>query len=174
MLSYRARSWVSQISPSRSMCKMFSPSLQRPSQHNIREMHKVWFKSRRPTVDELWASRHPTDGFARTRAWQILRKIATLEELLQQATETPLVQRAQMLLLDHLMLMCIEYTTDHYTHYLPDYETRFYELVGILGIAEPSASEPGKRANISTPVPPARFLPRSEPGSRDCEWSLRL
>lgn len=130
-----------------------------PSQHNIREMHKVWFKSRRPTVDELWASRHPTDGFARTRAWQILRKIATLEELLQQATETPLVQRAQMLLLDHLMLMCIEYTTDHYTHYLPDYETRFYELVGILGIAEPSASEPGKRANISTPSTTSTISP---------------
>jgi len=122
-----------------------------PSQHNIREMHKVWFKSRRPTVDELWASRHPTDGFARTKAWQILRKIATLEELLQQASESQLVQKVQMLLLDHLMLMCIEYNTNHYTLYFPEYEARFYELVGILGVAEPLASAPSKEDDIRQP-----------------------
>jgi len=122
-----------------------------PSQHNIREMHKVWFKSRRPTIDELWASRHPTDGFARTKAWQILRKIATLEELLQQASESQLVQKVQMLLLDHLMLMCIEYNTNHYTLYFPEYEARFYELVGILGVAEPLASAPSKGDDIRQP-----------------------
>lgn len=122
-----------------------------PSQQNIKEMHKVWFKCRRPTVDELWASRHPAAGVAKTRAGQILRKLATLQELLQQATASQLVQKTQMLLLDHLMLMCTEYNTDHYTLYFPEYETQFYELVGILGTAEPLASAPGE-GNIRQPL----------------------
>lgn len=122
-----------------------------PSQNDISEMHKVWFKCRSPTVDELWASRHPAAGFAKTKAGQILRKIATLQELLQQATASQLVQKAQMLLLDHLMLMCTEYNTDYYTLYFPDYEARFYELVEILGVTEPSVPTLGKEDNISTP-----------------------
>lgn len=121
-------------------------------------MHEVWLKCRRPTIDELWASRHPADTFARTVAKKILRKILTLEELLQQATESPqLVQKAHMLLLDHLMLMCVEYTGDYYTVYFPDYEARFYELAGILGTTEPS--HPSKSAstpsgNITSTIAP--------------------
>lgn len=126
------------------MQDLFAVFAAQPSQHNIREMHKVWFKCRRPTVDELWASRHPAHGVATTEAWQILRKIVTIQELLQQASESRLIQQAQILLLDHLMLMCTEYTTNHYTLYFPEYETQFYELVGIIGTAEPLASAPGK------------------------------
>ena len=128
------------------------------SQPEVAEMHNAWFKCRRPGLDELWASRHPTEGgYQKTLPGGILRKICTLEELLRSATAEPLVRKLQVLLLDHLMLMRVTYTSwELPSHYFPDFDARFGGLIEALGTAEPSAATAG---TSSTSSATANILP---------------
>ena len=125
-----------------------------PASNGKVEMHKVWFESRKPTIDELWASRHPTrGGYQKTTAAHILRKVLTLSMLLEKATTGMLVRKLQTLLMDHLMLMCITYTSmERPLHYFPDYEARFLSLVETVGTTEPSVPGNIKTSNIPPEV----------------------
>ncbi|KAL9594228.1 MAG: hypothetical protein Q9219_007145 [cf. Caloplaca sp. 3 TL-2023] len=99
------------------------------------DMHKAWVRCRRPTNEELLASRYPANGsYMRTKSSDIPRKVLTLMNLLQQATRVQLVSETQRHLLDYLMLMRVTFTSPNHESFqhFPDHEDRIYELFEIL------------------------------------------
>ena len=114
-----------------------------PSKSELEEMHKAWFNSRKPSVKELWDSRHPVHGgYQISTPGEILRKVCTLQNLLELASELALVQRLQTLLMDHIMLMCVTYGSwERPSHYFPDFREKFRSLVDTLGASSPPPSD---------------------------------
>ncbi|KAL8698747.1 MAG: hypothetical protein Q9201_006401, partial [Fulgogasparrea decipioides] len=161
---------------------LFAIFAEQPSSNpRLTSMHEAWFRCRRPSIEELWASRHVAGAsYQRTRQFQALRKVCTLQKLLELATEGHLVQQLRVLLLDHIMLMRILYPQSDDTPFLhfPDHEDRFYELVQTLSAApsmamavagvtaDPIATTAG--ANASSVAPDVRIRIeglRVDPGS---------
>ncbi|KAL8731920.1 MAG: hypothetical protein Q9181_004131 [Wetmoreana brouardii] len=123
---------------------LFAIFAEQPSSNpRLTLMHEAWFQCRRPSIEELWASRHVVGAsYQRTRKVQALRKVCTLQKLLEQATEGGLVQQLRVLLLDHIMLIRILYPQSDDTpfRHFPDHEDQFYELVQTLSTAPSTAT----------------------------------
>lgn len=131
----------------------------------LAEIHTGWFNCRGPSLEELWASRYPSGGtYQQTLPNASLRKVVTLQQLLEVASEIPLIRRLRLLLLDHLVLMGVIFTKwDLPLHHFPDFETRIRSLIEALGPQAPLASDTGsigaagglttsKMANVSPEI----------------------
>lgn len=103
----------------------------RPSQV---EMHKLWFRCRRPSVESLWESRYPLSGsYHISSPTNSLRIVLTIEKMLALASDGAMIRRLRILHLDYIMFMCLRHgNMDRPNHYFPAHEEHFKSLIDTL------------------------------------------
>ena len=140
-----------------------------PTESEIAFLHKKWFAVRRPSSDELWASRYP-DHQTATEAQpmkfkMIMRTLVTLQKIREQFEAKVLPDVAlglEILHLDYTFLLCLEcqgksisLNPDHLPqvtemqHRFPSRVIQFHEMADSLQKRAEGAAKPSEFNNVS-------------------------
>lgn len=127
------------------------------------EMHKLWIRRRRPSVEDIWESRYPPSGsYQQSSPTSSLRMLLTIEKMLLLTSDEAMIRRLRILQLDYTMFMCLRHGStglwnmDRPNHYFPAHEEQFKSLIKTLE-NDPIPDKPSKSSVIIPAVKRAIF-----------------